>query len=62
MCVHRLFFSGDTTIELLRSRHAEILPKYSTIIHEVTFLGPPTERLDEATRRKGHTHYAQVLA
>lgn len=55
-----LFFSGDTTIDLLRSRHREILPKYETVIHEVTFLGEPSEDLDAATRRKGHTHYAQL--
>ena len=55
-----LFFSGDTTIDLLRERHQEILPKYETVIHEVTFLGEPSEDLDAATRAKGHTHYAQL--
>ena len=55
-----LFFSGDTTIELLRGRWAEILPKYKHVIHECTFLGPPGDELDESTRRKGHTHYAQL--
>ena len=55
-----LFFSGDTTIDLLRERHQEILPKYETVIHEVTFLGEPSEDLDAATRKKGHTHYAQL--
>ncbi len=55
-----LFFSGDTTIDLLRERHQEILPKYETVIHEVTFLGEPSEDLDKATRAKGHTHYAQL--
>jgi len=55
-----LFFSGDTTIELLRNRHTEILPKYKHVIHECTFLGPPTDALDAASRRKGHTHYAQL--
>ena len=55
-----LFFSGDTTIDLLRERHQEILPKYETVIHEVTFLGEPSEDLDESSRRKGHTHYAQL--
>jgi ribonuclease Z len=55
-----LFFSGDTTIDLLRERHQEILPKYETVIHEVTFLGEPSEDLDASTRAKGHTHYAQL--
>jgi len=55
-----LFFSGDTTIDLLRGRHAEILPKYKCVIHECTFLGPPTDALDASSRRKGHTHYAQL--
>ena len=55
-----LFFSGDTTIDLLRERHQEILPKYETVIHEVTFLGEPSADLDKATRAKGHTHYAQL--
>ena len=55
-----VFFSGDTTIDLLRRRHAEILPKYRFIIHECTFLGKPTDALDASTRRKGHTHYAQL--
>jgi len=55
-----LFFSGDTTIELLRGRHQEILPKYRFVIHECTFLGKPTDALDVSTRRKGHTHYAQL--
>ena len=55
-----VFFSGDTTIRLLRERHREILPKYETIIHEVTFLGPPSDELDAAAQRKGHTHYAQL--
>jgi len=55
-----LFFSGDTTIELLRGRHTEILPKYRFVIHEVTFLGKPTDALDASTRQKGHTHYAQL--
>ena len=55
-----LFFSGDTTIDLLRERHQEILPKYETVIHEVTFLGEPSEDLDASSRAKGHTHYAQL--
>jgi len=55
-----LFYTGDTTIDLLRSRHAEILPKYKYMIHEVTFFGPPSDQLDESSRRKGHTHYAQL--
>ena len=55
-----MFFSGDTTIDLLRERHQEILPKYETVIHEVTFLGEPSEDLDASTRAKGHTHYAQL--
>lgn len=55
-----LFFSGDTTIDLLRGRHSQILPKYKCVIHECTFFGAPTEDLELATRRKGHTHYAQL--
>ena len=55
-----LFFSGDTTIDLLRGRHREILPKYKCVIHECTFLGEPTDALDASARRKGHTHYAQL--
>ena len=42
------------------ARHAEILPKYKYMIHEVTFFGPPSDQLDESSRRKGHTHYAQL--
>ena len=34
-----LFYTGDTTITLLRERWRSILPKYKYIIHEVTFLG-----------------------
>ncbi|KAL7522875.1 hypothetical protein ACHAWX_007631, partial [Stephanocyclus meneghinianus] len=34
-----LFYTGDTTITLLRERWRQILPKYKYIIHEVTFLG-----------------------
>ena len=55
-----LFYTGDTTIELLRGRWSEILPKYRHIIHEVTFFGPPSDELDAAATRKGHTHYAQL--
>ena len=54
-----LFYSGDTTIDLLRERAEEILP-YPYIIHEVTFLGPPSAELDEYARKRGHTHYAQI--
>jgi len=55
-----LFYTGDTTITLLRERWREILPKYKHIIHEVTFLGQPSSKLDEASRKKGHTHYSQL--
>jgi ribonuclease Z len=55
-----LFYTGDTTIDLLRGRWAEIFPKYKHIIHEVTFFGPPSDALDDASREKGHTHYAQL--
>jgi len=55
-----IFYSGDTTIELLRSCHLKILPKYKYVIHECTFLGLPSSELDRTTRRKGHTHYAQL--
>mmetsp|Transcript_43377 Transcript_43377/g.98050 ORF Transcript_43377/g.98050 Transcript_43377/m.98050 type:complete len:554 (-) Transcript_43377:196-1857(-) len=55
-----LFYTGDTTIDLLRERWAEILPKYRHLIHEVTFFGPPSNELDAAARQKGHTHYAQL--
>lgn len=55
-----LFYTGDTTINLLKDRWREILPKYKHVIHEVTFLGKPSSELDESARRKGHTHYAQL--
>ena len=55
-----LFYSGDTTIDLLKERWEEILPKYKYVIHEVTFLGKPSAELDEMVKRKGHTHYAQL--
>jgi len=55
-----LFYTGDTTIRLLRERYEDILPKYKHIIHEVTFLGQPSSELDESSRRKGHTHYSQL--
>jgi ribonuclease Z len=55
-----LFYTGDTTINLLRNRWEDILPKYKHIIHEVTFLGQPSTELDESTFRKGHTHYSQL--
>jgi len=55
-----LFYSGDTTIELLRSRWKEILPKYKHVIHEVTFLGMPSKEIDASAQQKGHTHYAQL--
>ena len=55
-----IFYTGDTTITLLRERWEEILPKYKYIIHEVTFLGQPSSNLDESVRAKGHTHYAQL--
>ena len=34
--------------------------RYKCVIHECTFLGPPTDALDASSRRKGHTHYAQL--
>ncbi|KAL3795539.1 hypothetical protein HJC23_009252 [Cyclotella cryptica] len=43
-----LFYTGDTTISLLRERWRGILPKYKYIIHEVTFLGPPSSELDDS--------------
>jgi len=55
-----IFYTGDTTISLLRERWKEILPHYKFIIHEVTFLGPPSSDLDNRVREKGHTHYAQL--
>jgi ribonuclease Z len=55
-----LFYTGDTTINLLRDRYEDILPKYKHIIHEVTFLGQPSSELDESTFQKGHTHYSQL--
>ncbi|KAL7541558.1 hypothetical protein ACHAXR_011591 [Thalassiosira sp. AJA248-18] len=55
-----LFYSGDTQITLLRERWREICRKYKYIIHEVTFLGPPSSDLDSSVRAKGHTHYAQL--
>jgi ribonuclease Z len=55
-----LFYTGDTTIRLLKDRWREILPKYKHVIHEVTFLGKPSSKLDETARKKGHTHYSQL--
>jgi ribonuclease Z len=55
-----LLYTGDTTIALLRERWKDILPKYRHIIHEVTFLGPPSSALDKSSKLKGHTHYAQL--
>ncbi|KAL7552099.1 hypothetical protein ACHAWF_015311 [Thalassiosira exigua] len=55
-----LFYTGDTTINLLRERWREICRVYKYIIHEVTFLGPPSSDLDSSARAKGHTHYAQL--
>ena len=55
-----LFYTGDTTIDLLRDSYEDILPKYKHVIHEVTFLGQPSSELDKSTRRKGHTHYSQL--
>ena len=55
-----VFYTGDTTIDLLRGRWSEIFPKYRHIIHEVTFFGEATNALDEVSREKGHTHYAQL--
>ena len=55
-----LFYTGDTTIRLLKDRWREIFPKYTHIIHEVTFLGKPSKELDESSRKKGHTHYSQL--
>ena len=55
-----LFYTGDTTITLLRERWRDICRVYKYIIHEVTFLGPPSSDLDNSVQRKGHTHYAQL--
>ncbi len=55
-----LFYTGDTQITLLRERWKEICPVYKYIIHEVTFLGPPSSDLDKSVQAKGHTHYAQL--
>lgn len=55
-----LFYTGDTTITLLRERWREICRVYKYIIHEVTFLGPPSSDLDSSVQAKGHTHYAQL--
>ncbi|KAG7365154.1 beta-lactamase-like protein [Nitzschia inconspicua] len=55
-----LFYTGDTTINLLKDRWREILPHYKHVIHEVTFLGKPSSTLDEEARKKGHTHYSQL--
>ena len=55
-----LFYTGDTTIDLLRDRYEDILPKYKHIIHEVTFLGQPSTELDKSSKQKGHTHYSQL--
>ena len=54
-----LFYSGDATIELLEKRASEIL-QYRHVIHECTFLGPPSAELDAYAVVRGHTHYAQL--
>ena len=56
-----LFYTGDTTITLLRERWRDICRVYKYIIHEVTFLGPPSSDLDNSVQKKGHTHYAQFI-
>lgn len=55
-----LFYTGDTTINLLRERWKDILPHYKHVIHEVTFLGKPSSDLDASSYQKGHTHYSQL--
>ena len=55
-----LFYTGDTTIALLRERWRDICRRYKYMIHEVTFLGPPSSNLDSSVQQKGHTHYAQL--
>ncbi|KAG7346227.1 beta-lactamase-like protein [Nitzschia inconspicua] len=55
-----LFYTGDTTINLLKDRWKEILHHYKHVIHEVTLLGKPSSTLDEEARKKGHTHYSQL--
>ena len=54
-----LFYSGDTTIALLEAR-AEAILQYRYVIHECTFLGPPSAEADEYASSRGHTHYAQL--
>ena len=54
-----LFYSGDTTIGLLERASDDIL-RYRYIVHECTFLGPPSADLDEYASTRGHTHYAQL--
>jgi ribonuclease Z len=56
-----IFYTGDTTIELLRNRWKDILLKYKYIIHEVTFLEDESSvKLDLSSKQKGHTHYMQL--
>lgn len=54
-----LFYSGDTTIDLLEHYASEVL-KYRYVIHECTFLGPPSSKLDHYAADRGHTHYAAL--
>eukprot|EP00965_Chrysotila_dentata_P208829 6184930-Pleurochrysis_carterae.AAC.3 len=54
-----LFYTGDTTIELLEQHAAHIL-SYKYIVHECSFLGPPSKKLDQYALQRGHTHYAQL--
>jgi len=55
-----LFYTGDTTITLLREKWKSIVPHFRWIIHEVTFLGTPSTDLDTQVMNKGHCHYAQL--
>lgn len=54
-----LFYSGDTTIDLLERNASEVL-QYRYIIHECTFCGPPSTVLDHFAAERGHTHYAAL--
>lgn len=56
-----LFYSGDTTIDMILGNPA-ILEEYPYVIHECTFLGDPDDpNLERTCAATGHTHYAQLF-
>lgn len=57
-----LFYSGDSTAEMLSTKNPDILRDYKIIIHECTFLGEPDDpELEASCAKSGHTHFAQIF-